>query len=249
MFYGGLQMNKLQQLNTSIHHISVMAITIAIFSTGSLYAFSDMNDSIAQDKANKTLQKRIDSLELRFEKMVIDQNEAKKTVFDWSRGLFANVSFDINNFDFEGITTLGYMFCKTRKNNDILSPVIRFGKMQISQENNAIRAEPEHFFISIGYQRLHQTAERVSFLNGVYLNVAPDFTNHELFGAGMEYANSLDFWYSESSALGIGIFGRCTFVLGENDPWYETNGVTYQAGFRITYTQCFLKHNAKNRSK
>jgi hypothetical protein len=143
------------------------------------------------------------------------------------------------------------MFCKTRKNNrkELLGPVIRFGNMQIYSKDLTIWSETEHFFTSLGYQCLRQSAERVSFLNGVYLNVAPNFTDRELWGAGFEYANSLDFWYSESSALGIGVFGRCTLTLGENDPWYETSGINYHAGVRITYTQCFLKHNAKTRSK
>jgi hypothetical protein len=227
-----------------------MSFLFSLFiSPVSLFAFSDMNDSTSQENVVKSLQKRIDSLELRFEKSEIEKNEAKKSVFDWSRGLFLNVSFNISDFSLKGMTSFGYMFNKTGKNNRrvIRSPLLRFGDVSMyTTDNNKYN----HHCFSIGYEGLHQATDRVGFLNGIYLNAMSDLKKDKplLYAAGLEYAASLNFWYSEASALGIGFFARLS-ALNTGKSFKDDFSCEYNTGLRLTYTQGFAKHTPKSRSK
>lgn len=116
-----------------------------------------------------------------------------------------------------------------------------------SMDNNK---EMHHCF-SIGFEALRQTSERVGFLNGIYLNAMSNFNKDEpfLYAAGLEYAASLNFWYSEASALGVGFFVRFSAFSDEHKALNDDFSFEYNTGLRLTYTHYFAKHTPKSRSK
>lgn len=233
----------------------------------SLFAFSDMNDSTSQDDVVKSLQKRLDSLELRFEKSEIEKNEAKKCVFDWSRGLYLSVSMDIVNFASIGTCSFGYMVNKTKKDGrkTILCPQIRSGSIHIDKPYIEFESTTSKYpgrrsldvFTSIGVEKIKQVAERLSYIDGWFINIVPSFSDQAspLYAFGCEYTNSVNFFYNENSSLGIGTYYRLTASLGNASSWKTALkkgagfGATYQLGFRIIYTSSFARHEAKSRSK
>jgi hypothetical protein len=221
-----------------------------LISPVTLFAFSDINDSTTQEETVKKMKRRMDSLELRFEKAELERNEAKKTALDWSRGLYLNVAFNFPEFNLGGMISFGYMFSKTNDNNRkiLRIPLIRFGQVTIDSSDNK---KTVRYCASLGYNGLHQITERVSFINGLYLNVVPDLKKNSpsLYALSGEYAPSLNFWYTEASALGIGFFARLSSLKEENKSWSDSFSLDYSAGLRLSYTQCFLKNISRKKSR
>lgn len=237
----------------------------------SLFAFSDMNDSTAQEDVVKSLQKRLDSLELRFEKSEIEKNEAKKSVFDWERGFHINISFDMVNFTHNITPTttssFGYMISKTKNNNSriILCPTFRFGFIPLDKPNfrfhDSLSEKPikrsSDLYISTGLERMKRLVDRISYTDGWFINVVPNYAEHEspLYAFGGEYSNSVNFSYRENSSIGAGFFYRLTYMLDGSSSWNTAlkkgTGFSMQSdvGFLISYTASFARHEAKSRSK
>jgi len=235
--------------------LQVTFLLLLLKSPQTLFAFSDMNDSIAQEEVVKSLQRRIDSLELRFEKSEIQKNETKKSVFDWKRGAFANIGIDPFDLGLIPTTASGYMFSKTRRDSSriLFCPQLRLGNFVL--EGKKYIHKPE-VFLSAGLEKIKKLGDHVAYCDGWFVNMVPGYgeIKSPVGIIGGEYSTSLHFFFTESSSIGIGAFVRITGVLDDNTSWkraldnggYVTN---YSAGLRFTISSFFLHHEPKSRSK
>jgi hypothetical protein len=215
-----------------------------------------MNDSTTQEEVVKSLQKRIDSLELRFEKSEIAKNETKKTIFDWKRGAFANISLDFLDLSLIPTTASGYMFSITKRDSSrlLFCPQLRLGTY--SYDRGIANRHIMDFLFTAGLEKMKQVGDRVTYCDGWFINIVPGYgeTSSSIGVIGGEYSTSLHFFYNESSSIGIGAFCRISGVLDDHTSWktaLKNSGYSTQfnAGLRLYISSFFLRHEPKSRSK
>lgn len=244
-------MNMLRRYSAQTGKVLLAVPLIALFSAGTGYAFTDTNDSASQAEVVKNLQKRVDSLELRFEKQEVARNEAKKTALDWNRGVFAGghlgISSPINYFT-------GYMFNIKRSDGShfSLSSMLRIGSCEYFNLDS--NGGPGTLKLAIGLQRGIPLVDKVSFSWGTYLHsVLDNEDSHyraDALGGGADMA--LNFWFTERGTLGLGAGLNMYFTKPDAVSWLQSvQNSDYDFGaaidFHIAYTQYFFKHDGRSR--
>jgi hypothetical protein len=215
-------MQRFTELRT--YTVTTIFVIFIFIMASSTYAFTDMNDSFSQAPAIDALQRRVDSLEVRLQKV-----ELKKASDGWmtsrsNEGFFMSGQIKIPNGLDSPRLAFGYQFNLKRKDSTSysLAPVICLEWENYSVEKDNYLPESNKPVISLGMVESSPILDRFSYSVGLYGCALLRCSQHHkgVIGGGGAFDAIVNMWVTEKFAINFGYFTYLFFntnIFQEDD--------------------------------